>query len=613
MTAGSPADIVAVALLTHAALLGSWAFLGLLLVGQGLLLRRAVSRSSDLDLQGFLGAAWSGLAIVVALLQLWHFVLPIDDRALLMMAAVSGGGWIATRRTVLRWLRGWERREVLLFLAFAGGVGLVAANRAAGPAGGFDTGAYHLPAVQWFQGYPAVPGLANLHGSFGFNNANLLYASLLGTGPWTGLTTHLTSGSLVYGLLLWLGVEVHRRRRQRGSAGGLVFHAVLIAPAVALLFSPQMRGLSSDLAVTSVVFVAASMLYGLLEQAGDENAGRKPVQISLLLALAITFKLSTLAFAVGAFVVAAAAMVRSRGVSKHRVTAVAGLGVALLLVPWLGRGVVLSGYPLYPAGVVPVPVEWQVTERQLDAIRRHIRAQARGVPAETEATGTGWLRGWMRSLLSPPRLSSVMLPLLLAAAAILWRLFRRRLKSGGGPYSGRDPPRHPRWLLLPIAVGLLFWLTTAPAPRFAYFLFWSLAAVAGALAVDHRARWIRRRSTALVVLAVALGGFDPGRKAVERVRSGTESPLGAVAGTLVWKPTMGHWAEPVPEPTVQPYATRSGLTVHVPVDGPQCWDAPLPCTPYPFPGLEAREAGRLAAGFRTRGEWRPLRWPGPAR
>lgn len=44
--------------------------------------------------------------------------------------------------------------------------------------------------------------------------------------------------------------------------------------------------------------------------------------------------------------------------------------------------------------------------------------------------------------------------------------------------------------------------------------------------------------------------------------------------------------------------TSHGLKVHVPVKTDQCWDSPLPSTPYFNPALELRGNG-LQSGFKT--------------
>jgi len=45
------------------------------------------------------------------------------------------------------------------------------------------------------------------------------------------------------------------------------------------------------------------------------------------------------------------------------------------------------------------------------------------------------------------------------------------------------------------------------------------------------------------------------------------------------------------------FTTDSGLVLHIPVASDQCWDAELPCTPYPNPKLRLRRPDDLSSGF----------------
>jgi len=78
-------------------------------------------------------------------------------------------------------------------LAFA----LLLALRSCGSFEHYDTGLYGAPAVRWIQTFPAVPGLANLHGRFGFNSSAFLCIAALGQGPWKDLGFHLFTGFML--------------------------------------------------------------------------------------------------------------------------------------------------------------------------------------------------------------------------------------------------------------------------------------------------------------------------------------------------------------------------------------------------------------------------------
>jgi hypothetical protein len=57
-----------------------------------------------------------------------------------------------------------------------------------------------------------------------------------------------------------------------------------------------------------------------------------------------------------------------------------------------------------------------------------------------------------------------------------------------------------------------------------------------------------------------------------------------------------------------PHQTTSGLTVYVPVETNQCWDAPLPCSPYFLDTLHLRQPGELERGFASEESGRAVKW-----
>jgi hypothetical protein len=68
----------------------------------------------------------------------------------------------------------------------------------------------------------------------------------------------------------------------------------------------------------------------------------------------------------------------------------------------------------------------------------------------------------------------------------------------------------------------------------------------------------------------------------------------------VWYPADPQSAfglHPPPQIAYRSAATASGLVVHVPESGDQCWSIPLPCAPYFRPDLHLREPTQLSAGM----------------
>jgi len=67
-------------------------------------------------------------------------------------------------------------------------------------------------------------------------------------------------------------------------------------------------------------------------------------------------------------------------------------------------------------------------------------------------------------------------------------------------------------------------------------------------------------------------------------------------GLALTHSTQGKLAESMAKPDLRRAITGSGLTIYTPAQGDECWDAPLPCTPYFRPQLKLRGKS-LSEGF----------------
>jgi hypothetical protein len=139
-------------------------------------------------------------------------------------------------------------------------------------------------------------------------------------------------------------------------------------------------------------------------------------------------------------------------------------------------------------------------------------------------------------------------------------------------------------ILLPVAVGLIFWFFVAPSPEFANALFWLLALGSASVLLCVLHPVLSKRAFAVVLCVVFMvTNFQFIRFAVVyRGRIRQVSVSGAHSMRTV--------------PLIERRAA-SGLRVYVPEEGDQCWDSPIPCTPYFNPDLRLRIPGDLSSGF----------------
>jgi hypothetical protein len=251
---------------------------------------------------------------------------------------------------------------------------------------------------------------------------------------------------------------------------------------------------------------------------------------------------------------------------------------SILLLPWLIRGYVTSGYPLFPSTLLGAPVDWKVPATLANDEANWIYSWARdpNLPWQQVLSNNHWIGPWLhRNFIE--LMARGILPFWLISLVILMITWSR---STG--------PLFPLWKLLcslPILFGVAFWFCTAPDPRFSEGLLWTvgLAFLLYAFREDQDQPTTRRALIYLILLAapvcfVALP---------ELGRLSHEKRIFPVKYRII--PLTQKW-------------TRNGVPLWVPQTGGQVGDSPLPATVNNRfqPDLEYR--GRtLHDGFRIKG------------
>ena len=583
-------------------ILGAWAALGVLCSGIGLLLRRAWGLKNP-DLEACLQAFWLGWASVVLFLQILHLFFPIGASALTVVFLAGVAGWCWH----LHALAGcWSRRRVGAWICIAlwWCVVLVLANRASGPPENGDTGIYYLNAIRWASDYPVVPGLGNLHLFLALNSSHFLYASLVDVGPWEFRSQHVVNGLLLAVLLAQIAWSVAQLLTVPGAWRLRHLYFTLLLPIV-LKWSDSRFWVSSPAPDLPIFILGILLVASLLDmiESPDQDAfasGFTLLGVGLLAALGVTIKLSFAVFALTGVVLGVGIWVQRRGwgAQSRKVLISVAAAMSLLIVPWMVRGIFLSGYPLFPSTLGAVPVEWRMPEEKTRAIREGITNWARQPFKRPEELlpGWAWLEPW--SVQIGKKTFEVLVPLCLFGVSALFAFL---LGKRG---------RRAAWLLLLVPLSsLVFWFLVAPDARFAGSAFWVLGVTAFLLALDDF-KLLQRGALRGALVAVALllclwpvkyfpwkkwngpgsdAGFHPPPAPGCRLKAVPDS---SADGSLSVSPALET------RTGLKEFVTRSGLRIQVPVEGDQCWEAPLPCSPGCSPYLRLRSEGDLGQGFK---------------
>lgn len=617
------------------AVFGAWAVLALGLAAIGVLFLHRVAGSEPAWHNVYCGV-WTGFALLIAALMLWHFFLPVDGRALLFFASLAALALLFE----LRWFGAaarlpWSRPFALLLVVFA----LWTANHAL-PPGGMDDYTYEFQSIRWFHDYPLVPGLANLHGRLGFNDSHHLFAAMLSVGMWKGAVNHLFNGFfLLLACMLLLDGVRDLAKAGKGALARSLFPALLLCPCAGLIvygrFNPGLSTLKADVFVCGASAVLAALFLRWTAEPDSERGAADCVTVLLIGSVIPSVKISTLVFCglIAGVVAARSSFQAARGTMRKRTVYGALAVAAVIAICFPVRGMILSGYPFYPATAFGWNADWRVPAAQAEAERAYVTSYARLQPTydPREVSGWKWVRGWARSTAITDRVNLV-LPLMLAMACIPLFFARRRADAGVST---------PAWAYGTLAgvsvVALIVWFVQAPAGRFAIGEAWILFAAVLAWTVEHRewnwtavgiglaatlgaaflilrylriadelpaflilfafiAFWlvdfgsVRRKSTRLAALCVLLALFSYGERALSYIRSRSYATLSA----MLWIDVPAFYGPASDPPVLR--QTRSGLTVYD--THTAAYSTPLPNTRYFNPYLELR-THRLQDGFRN--------------
>ena len=554
----------------------TWSILLGLFSGVGLLFEKMLGLRPAISARGVLlvSLGWCGW---IAFLQIWHLFLPSDWRAFAVLSCAGTLGIILHAGDLLSMFRRELKSRSWLYIWMLL-VGVWLANLATAQPQMGDSGLYHINSVQWAHAYPIVPGLGNLHARLAFNQSFFLYAGMLEFGWFIDKSHQVASGFLLLlGMFKSLGGVWRLVHNETRTDPVDVFDALFLVPVIGWgTLSGYASSPTPDAAIFVLGFMLGSELFRILYATSDAETSTKDlsgsvITVALLAATGITVKLSFLVLG-GASVLAALygyhIVGRDTPATCNLAMRTAGIA-ALFILPWMARGVILSGYIAFPSTFGALPVEWRVSADMARNEARWILAIGRekGAHSQEALSGWRWLWPWVNRL-SREHMFDVVVPVVLTTLGVAGRFFWAL------PGTGRR--RSKLWpLFVPPVAALIFWLLTAPDPRFAGAAFWIL--MASSLTVFLVARRLNGAREAVVLFAAVL----------------LFSNINLPGSIDRWKRDHGT-ARRVPLVT---RTTDSGLQVHVPGHGDMCWNAPLPCTPYFNPRLRLREPGNMAKGF----------------
>ncbi|GGH17454.1 membrane protein [Mucilaginibacter phyllosphaerae] len=336
----------------------------------------------------------------------------------------------------------------------------------------YDTLVYHFYTIKVLGAYPAIPGIGNLFTYLGINQSYFLYPAFL-----NALWGHYQGACAANGLLaLVICTEiVWRNAACLQGKQKLSFYALFQLLFLPLCINVGVQNLSSP---TPDVFINLLTFKVMADMIACIEAKEKLTFLDLFLPafyclLGVVMKFSFIGVALGAAMVLLWALITNKLYRAGSMLIAAGIAL-LLIVPWVIRGGITSGYIAFPATALPLPADWRMPAKELTYYLAYVKGFARthlhGQPAIDAAYTYTWIPAWIKRMLTT---FGFIVPVLLAVGAAV--LLRIKRIGAAKLYA----------VLIPLVIAMAFWLVIAPDIRFAAFAFWAFGLAPAAYLISH--------------------------------------------------------------------------------------------------------------------------------
>jgi hypothetical protein len=409
-------------------------------------------------IEGFL----LGLMISAVYFNAISFLVPVNYLVLIPPVLISAGWQYRVREFTVARFKNFTSRylsattDKILFTLLAG---LIIFFSLAPPFN-VDSPDYHYQSTYWSETQKIIPGLGNVHGRLAFNAASFILSAPYSFSHLFGQSVYPLNGTLIFLFYLWLFRNILQRKNNWSGVIYMIVAFLFMRPLLANAPSP-----ASEPLVTITVAVVFLRLIEIIQK--KQYAGPSVLIVPICISLfAVSAKLTSLPvlFVPGICVLF---FLRKQPFAFYFKLFLIG---CFIMVPWLARNVVLSGYLVYPLYQVDIfNVDWKVPR---DVAYIDYALGTYGVKGEIDTGGAilrtnfGWMLPWLKSHFQLKNVFDFIILLLSFSSPVIWMIVRKKYKV--------DRQAFLLWLCA--FAGVITWLLKAPEYRFGMsFLLMSFA------------------------------------------------------------------------------------------------------------------------------------------
>ena len=541
-------------------IISRWLFLWVTLYLTG---RRVIATHTDIDSQEkswhFFISVWVGIAILTLYLQLISLFFPLGEKIVLIIwLLISMRSFYKERNRYKLLMIGEKNKKniVIYFLIFSIIV-FIGLNFSVGRVVDYDAYLYHFNLVAWNKLYGIVPGLANLHFRLGFNSGIHLLAAFFEQGLPNGSSIFITNGFLlttIFMQIVSLLVDTKIIVKQK------IFYLLLLPFLWISLISGGAYSLSSDVAMMVMVFAWSITLI--------EHPDFKFI-VLIQAATAVVFKLS------GLMILFASLWIFFKEKKVRQLFSKKYYVFSLIILGFLIRNVILSGYLFFPNTVLKTPFQWTMPISATVGIEGEIRAWAIS-PGENylevfDQNIFQWLPNWLIR-----NGGQVELKILFMSLLVFFIIFSFNKNF--------NLQSNEKVILLGCVMSMIFWFVKAPGFRFGSGFFYLLGSLVFSIAINSI--MVNKASKAIIgLLVVFLVIYLEGRKAHPVMSN--------------WQYNFSQLEKKIDKKKLRVVENINGYLFLEPEVGDQCGNHDLLCAPY-VDDIEFIDDKNLQKGFKLK-------------
>ena len=436
----------------------------------------------------------------------------------------------------------------------------------------YDTGLYHSQAIQWIEEYGVVKGLGNLHHRFAYNSALMCLQALFSMRFLFGQQLHCVSGFM---LIVFMSYAI-------GSMKFIKYKKLYVSDFVRLSFFVYFTmdvsfssGGSDLISLWVVIYLTIKFIEGIED---DIREADYYAFLSILSLIAVSFKLSV-ALIILIVVYPAYLLIKDK---KWAVIFKLILSGFVLILPFLVRNIIISGYLIYPFPKLDLfKVDWKMNKYVCLWDAKEIKSWGQGV---CDASQSPSFREWFEIWINHIGKSNVCLfySAIVSSAILVVLSIIRFIKK-------KDLRRPIAAITIMAMFG--YWFMGAPLMRYGIvFTIIPILTFMGVL-ITLLQKCIKKVAIVGVVALIAFAGI--------RIKTLVSHALAfRISNDIIFN-QVGY------EPFDYTKAEIEGFDMYIPENGDRIGNRAFPSTPYVM-NLELIElrGSKLADGFRVKDEYK---------